>query len=66
MYDYAMPNPLVIELIGKEGFELRVKASEFVESIKVRGMEAGNEAEQTYGVLAEMTILNKLGLLEPD
>jgi len=66
MYVYALPMPIVISLSGKEGFELRQKAAEFVEKLKVRGTEAGNEQEQTYGILAQMVIRNALGMaIEP-
>ena len=66
MYAYSPPKSIVINLADKDGFELRQKASNFVKGVKVRGAEAGNEAEQTYGVLAEMVLRNKLGLPEPD
>ena len=67
MYKYHEPNPIIIELHGAEGFELRKKAVEFVEKVKVKGAEAGNEQEQTYGMLAQMGIRKLLGLpLEPD
>ena len=66
MYKYHLPKPIVIDLSGEEGFELRKKAVEFVEKIKVRGKEAGNVEEQTYGILAEMVIRKMLGLPEPD
>lgn len=67
MYKYVLPKPIVIELQGQEGFELRKKAVEFVERIKVKGAEAGSEQEQTYGILAQMAIRKVLGLpLEPE
>lgn len=67
MYKYVLPKPIVILLNGAEGFELRKKAVEFVEKIKVRGAEAGNEQEQTYGILAQMVIRKTLEMpLEPD
>ncbi len=67
MYKYVFPKPILIPLYGKEGFELRKKAVEFVEKVRVRGAEAGNEQEQTYGMLAQMAIRSKLNLpLEPD
>ncbi len=67
MYVYALPKPIVIPLYGEEGFELRKKAVEFVEKVKVRGAEAGNEQEQTYGILAQMIIRKSLEMpLEPD
>jgi len=66
MYKYSLPKPIIFPLYGKEGFELRNKALEFVKKIKVRGAEAGNEEEQTYGVLAQMVIRKLLDMpLEP-
>ena len=66
MYKYSLPKPIIFPLYGAEGFELRKKAVEFVEKLKVRGIEAGNKDEQTYGILAQMVIRNMLGLpLEP-
>jgi hypothetical protein len=65
-YKYSSPKPIIIDLSGREGFEIRKKAAEFVENLKVRGKEAGNEQEQTYGILAEMIIRKELGLPEPD
>jgi len=66
MYSYHKPTPITIELFGKDGFELRKKAVDFVEKVKVRGKEAGNEQEQTYGILAQMVIRKMLGLtIEP-
>lgn len=67
MYKYTSPKPIIIPLYGADGFKLRSKAVEFVEKIKVRGAEAGNEQEQTYGILAQMVIRKTLGLpIEPD
>lgn len=67
MYKYCKPKPIIFPLQGEEGFELRKKAVEFVEKVKVRGAEAGNEQEQTYGILAQMVIRKMLDMpLEPD
>jgi hypothetical protein len=67
MYKYVLPKPIIIPLQGEEGFELRKKAVEFVERIRVRGAEAGSAQEQTYGILAQMAIRKMLELpLEPD
>lgn len=67
MYEYALPKPIEFSLARSEGFELRKKAVEFVEKVKVRGTEAGNEQEQTYGILAQMAIRKMLDMpLEPD
>ena len=67
MYKYHQPKPITLPLYGEEGFELRKKAVEFVEKLKVRGAEAGNEQEQTYGMLAQMSIRKLLNLpIEPD
>jgi hypothetical protein len=62
MYVYQNPTPIVIDLSGEDGFELRKKALAFVEKLKVRGKESGSSEEQTYGVLAQMAIRQKLGL----
>ncbi len=67
MYSYVKPKPLTISLYGSAGLELRKKAVEFVEKVRIKGAEAGNEQEQTYGILAQMVIRKELGLpLEPD
>ena len=67
MYKYSQPKPIIVSLSGEEGFELRKKAVEFVEKVRVRGVEAGNEQEQTYGILAQMIIRKMLNLpLEPE
>lgn len=67
MYNYVLPKPIIFPLYGKEGFNLRKKAVKFVEKIKIKGAEAGNVQEQTYGILAQMVIRNLLDLpLEPE
>lgn len=67
MYQYVKPKPIVVPLYGEEGFELRQRAVDFVEKVKVRGAEAGNEQEQTYGILAQMVIRKALGMsIEPE
>ncbi|MFH1751490.1 MAG: hypothetical protein ABH821_00945 [archaeon] len=66
VYKYELPKPIQIDLIGKEGFELREKAIEFVKNIKVKNIEAGTTEEQSYGILAEIVIRNKLGIEEPN
>jgi len=67
MYTYHNPTPIVIDLSGEDGFELRKKALAFVEKLKVRGKESGSSEEQTYGILAQMAIRQKLGMpIEPD
>ena len=66
MYKYVLPKPIVVPLSGQEGFELRKKAVEFVEGVKVRGAESGSEQEQTYGILAQMVIRKMLDMpLDP-
>ena len=66
MYKYALPKPIVVPLSGSDGFELRKKAVEFVERVRVTGAESGNEQEQTYGVLAQLVIRKMLGMpLDP-
>ena len=57
---------IVVDLGGPHGYSLRNKAAEFVASNRARGVEAGSEEEQTYGILAEMAIRDKLGLPEID
>jgi hypothetical protein len=59
-------NPIIIDLSGPDGFVLRQKAADFVNNLKIQNIEAGSEAEQTYGILAEMAIRNRLGLPDPD
>lgn len=67
MYKYTLPKPIIIPLYGEDGFELRKKAVEYVEKVRIRGAEAGNEQEQTYGILAQMVIRKALEMsLEPD
>lgn len=66
MYEYYHPKPILIDLSGKEGFELRKKAFNFVKNIRVRTLESGSEEEQTYGILAELVIRRELGFPEPD
>ncbi len=65
MHHYP-PKPILINLSGKEGFELRKKAAEFVKNTRVKSIEAGSEEEQTYGILAEMVIRRELNLPDPD
>ena len=66
MYEYVPPKPILIDLSDAIGFRLRQNAAEFVQNLRVRNIEAGSEEEQTYGVLAEMVLRNKLGLPEPN
>jgi len=60
------PSFIVIDLSGNQGYALRQQAEEFVRNYRARGAEAGSEEEQTYGILAEVVIRNKLGLPEID
>ena len=62
MYHYVPPQPLVIDLSDMNGYNLRVKSANFVEKVLARGKEAGSPTEQSYGILAEMTIRKELGL----
>lgn len=67
MYEYHTPTPIAIDLSDDNGFELRKKAFAFVEKLKVRGKESGSAEEQTYGILAQMAIRQKLGMpIEPE
>lgn len=67
MYSYHNPTPIVIDLCGEDGFALRQKALAFVEKLKVKGKESGSSEEQTYGILAQMAIRQKLGMpVEPE
>lgn len=66
MYIHKPPKPLVINLYGNEGFNLREKAVNYVRQYTARGIEAGSPQEQSYGILAELTIRKKLNLPEID
>ncbi|MBZ9569412.1 hypothetical protein KJA16_00635 [Patescibacteria group bacterium] len=66
MYKYSTPKPIEIGLAGPKGYELRLKAVQFVEKVLVRGPEAGRPREQTYGALAEIVVRKELGLPEID
>ncbi|MEM0143583.1 MAG: hypothetical protein QXL94_06495 [Candidatus Parvarchaeum sp.] len=61
-----MPNPIVIDLTGEEGFELRKKALDLATRAHAIGMESGSPEEQSYGILAEVAIRAKLNLPEKD
>ena len=66
MYKYTLPKPIIVPLYGEEGFDLRIRAVDFVENVRIKGIEAGNEQEQTYGILAQMIVRKTLGMpLEP-
>jgi hypothetical protein len=64
MYTYVKPKPLIINLNGEEGYNLRLKALEFIKKFLARGKEAGSPEEQSYGILTEMVIRKRLGLPE--
>jgi hypothetical protein len=66
VYTYAHPTPIVIHLNDDQGFAYREQAAEFVSETKVRGREAGNSLEQSYGKLAEIAIRNLLNLPEAE
>lgn len=60
-----MPTPIIVPLADSDGFQLRVKASNYVlENHNKTGAERGNANEQGYGALAEIIIRNKLGMPE--
>lgn len=60
-----MPTPIIVPLADSEGFQLRVKAANYVlENHNKTGAERGNANEQGYGTLAEIIVRNKLGMPE--
>jgi len=63
MYRYCHPKPIIIELAGARGYELRQKAAIYVEEYtNVTGAERGSIEEQGFGALSEMVVRNKLGM----
>lgn len=63
MYKYSPPRPVVIKLIDEWGFNLRLKAAEYIKTNRnTTGAERGSIEEQGFGALAEIVIRNKLGL----
>lgn len=64
MYKFHLPTPIIINLSGPDGFELRKKAAEFVEKNLVKGAEKGNTEEQGFGVLTEVVMRHYLKLAD--
>ena len=65
MYKYHLPTPIVINLAGKEGYELREKTAKFIEeNLNVSGAERGSRDEQGFGALAEVVVRKHLGFPE--
>lgn len=62
MYKFHPPAPIIINLSGQEGLDLREKASKFVKENFVKGAEKGNSEEQGFGVLAEVVLRHYLRL----
>lgn len=62
MYKHSPPRPIIVKLIDEWGFNLRLKATEYVETHRnITGAERGSIEEQGFGALAEIVIRNKLG-----
>jgi len=62
-YVYYPPTPIVISLVGEEGFKLRQQAQELaLKTGRLKGAQSGSEAERSYGFLAQMVIRKALGL----
>lgn len=68
MYTYHRPTPILIDLYGPEGFELRQKAFDLATSTgRLPGVQSGSLAERSYGFLAQMAIRKHLGMpIEPE
>ena len=65
MYKYHHPTPIIIKLTDELGFQLRQKAAVYIAANEnVTGAERGTSEQQGFGVLAEITIRNKLGMPE--
>lgn len=65
MYKYISPKPILISLGGEEGLKLRQMAADYIaNNLNTSGAERGSQGEQSYGVLAEIVIRNKLGMME--
>lgn len=63
MYKFVLPKPILVNLSDKEGFDLRVRAAEYLKkNINKTGAERGNEDQQGFGVLAEIVVRHLLGL----
>lgn len=60
-----MPKPIIVNLGGAKGYQLRQKAAEYVSANQNRtGAERGSAVEQGFGALAEIVIRANLGLPE--
>ncbi len=65
MYIYKPPRPLEIRLTDDTGFTLReTVANHMATNLNRSGAERGNAEQQSFGLLAEMVIRNRLGLPE--
>lgn len=65
MYKFVPPTPIIIDLSGEEGFELRKEAAKYVEdSFNTTGAERGNKEQQGFGALAEIVIRKELGIIK--
>ncbi len=65
MYKFLLPTPIVIDLSGEHGFELRKEAAKYIEdSLNKTGAERGNKEQQGYGALAEIVIRKELGIIK--
>lgn len=65
MYTFYPPIPIVIDLKGEKGFELRKKAAEYLEkNLNITGAERGNKEQQGFGALTEIIIREQLGIIE--
>lgn len=62
-YKYYPPTPIIIDLTGEAGFQLRIKAAKYIENnITTTGAERGTKEEQGFGALAEIVIRHQLNL----
>lgn len=65
MYKFVPPTPIIIQLSGEKGFELRKEAAKYIESsLNTTGAERGNKEQQGFGALAEVVIRKELGIIK--
>lgn len=65
MYKFVTPTPIIIDLSGNGGFELRKEAAAYIEdSLNITGAERGNIEQQGFGALAEIVIRKELGIIK--
>ena len=62
MYQLVQPKPLVRELKGAWGFDLRQQAKKILDEMQLGGAERGSDQEQSYGILAQIVIRSILGM----